>query len=168
MLKEEFPTEVQTSKDPLKDSLMDDSTENVAVSQPKNDISNILKIEMDEPLIDQDAAGLCNKTLIDDSDDIKYETDDNEWLDTSDSDESSNTEMSFIQFESARNKEKARQDLREARENMLEEAKLRAEQRAERDANKILRGETNWMLPSVKEKLLKKSKEHTKNKKKKN
>lgn len=75
--------------------------------------------------------------------------------------------MSYIQFESARDKEKARQDLKEAREYMLEEAKRRAEQRADRDAKKLLKGETNWMLPSVKEKLLKKSKEHKRSKDKK-
>lgn len=75
--------------------------------------------------------------------------------------------MSFIKFESARAKDKARQDLRDAREQMLEEAKKRAEQRAEREAQKHLRGETNWMLPSVEKKLKKKSKESKKSKKKK-
>ncbi|KAM7349009.1 CWF19-like protein 2 homolog [Cochliomyia hominivorax] len=75
--------------------------------------------------------------------------------------------MNFIQFENARAKEKARQDLRDARELMLEEAKKRAEQRAEREASKMLKGESNWMLPSVEKKLKKKSKESKKSKRKK-
>uniref|UniRef100_A0A1I8Q4H1 Cwf19-like C-terminal domain-containing protein n=1 Tax=Stomoxys calcitrans TaxID=35570 RepID=A0A1I8Q4H1_STOCA len=76
--------------------------------------------------------------------------------------------MSYIQFESAREKEKARVELREAREQMLEQAKKRAEQRADRDASRQLKGETNWMLPSLEEKLThrdKKKKKHTKKKK---
>ncbi|XP_065364643.1 CWF19-like protein 2 homolog [Calliphora vicina] len=73
--------------------------------------------------------------------------------------------MSFIQFESAREKDKARQDLREAREHMLDEVKKRAEQRAAREADRLLKGETNWMLPSVEEKLKKKNKEVKKSKK---
>ncbi|XP_037808232.1 CWF19-like protein 2 homolog [Lucilia sericata] len=75
--------------------------------------------------------------------------------------------MSFIQFESARAKDKARQDLREARENMLDEAKKRAVQRAERETERLLKGESNWMLPSVEKKLKKRSKEVKKSKKKK-
>ncbi|XP_064538762.1 CWF19-like protein 2 homolog [Drosophila montana] len=61
--------------------------------------------------------------------------------------------MSFIQFESSREKEKARQDLREARAELLQQAKLRAEERNKREIQKELRGESNWMLPAVANKL---------------
>ncbi|XP_073829871.1 CWF19-like protein 2 homolog [Musca autumnalis] len=73
--------------------------------------------------------------------------------------------MSFIQFESGREKDKARAELREAREAMLEDAKKRAVQRAEREANKQLKGETNWIHPAVVKKLKKKEKEDRKHKK---
>ncbi|XP_061387107.1 CWF19-like protein 2 homolog [Musca vetustissima] len=75
--------------------------------------------------------------------------------------------MSYIQFESAREKDKARAELREAREAMLEEAKKRAVQRAEREASKQLKGETNWIHPAVEKKLKKKEKELSKHKNKK-
>ncbi|XP_075156157.1 CWF19-like protein 2 homolog [Haematobia irritans] len=74
--------------------------------------------------------------------------------------------MSYIQFESAREKEKARVELREAREQLLDQAKKRAEQRADRDASRLLKGEANWILPSVKKKLKRKEKESKKHKKK--
>ncbi|XP_017480826.1 PREDICTED: CWF19-like protein 2 homolog [Rhagoletis zephyria] len=61
--------------------------------------------------------------------------------------------MDFIKFESARDKERIRQELREARDQMLDQAKLRREQRLQRDAARELRGETNWMLPTVASKI---------------
>lgn len=75
--------------------------------------------------------------------------------------------MSYIQFESAKEKEKARVELREAREQMIEQAKRRAELRADREASKQLKGEVNWMLPSVEKKLKQKEREVSKHKKKK-
>ncbi|XP_011294199.1 CWF19-like protein 2 homolog [Musca domestica] len=75
--------------------------------------------------------------------------------------------MSYIQFESAREKDKARAELRAAREALLEDAKKRAVQRAEREASKQLKGEVNWMHPAVEKKLKKKEKELKKLKKKK-
>lgn len=73
--------------------------------------------------------------------------------------------MSFIQFESGREKEKARNELRQAREEMLDKAKRIAEQRAEREATKHLKGEINWILPSVEAKLLKQGTKKLKKKK---
>ncbi|EDX01790.1 CWF19-like protein 2 homolog [Drosophila yakuba] len=61
--------------------------------------------------------------------------------------------MSYIQFESGREKDKARQELREAREAMLQQAKERAEMRGQRERQKELRGEADWMLPAVAKKL---------------
>lgn len=75
--------------------------------------------------------------------------------------------MSYIQFESALEKDKARQELKEVREQMLKEAKKRAEKKADRDVKRTLKGELNWMLPSVEKKLEKKNKEIGKSKKKK-
>ncbi|XP_030569578.1 CWF19-like protein 2 homolog [Drosophila novamexicana] len=75
--------------------------------------------------------------------------------------------MSFIQFESAREKEKARQDLREARAELLEQAKSRAEERNKREIQKELRGESNWMLPALANKLDKLSSKSKKSSKKK-
>ncbi|EDV47001.1 CWF19-like protein 2 homolog [Drosophila erecta] len=66
--------------------------------------------------------------------------------------------MSYIQFESGREKDKARQELREAREAMLQQAKERAELRGQRDRQKELRGEADWMLPAVAKKLEKPAK----------
>ncbi|XP_017050807.1 CWF19-like protein 2 homolog [Drosophila ficusphila] len=66
--------------------------------------------------------------------------------------------MSYIQFESAREKEKARQELREARSAMLQQAKERAELRDQRARQKELRGENDWMLPAVAKKLEKPAK----------
>lgn len=66
--------------------------------------------------------------------------------------------MSYIQFESAREKEKARQELRDARAEMLQQAKDRAELRSQRERQKELRGEgATWMLPAVAQKLEKAS-----------
>ncbi|KAH8421463.1 hypothetical protein KR009_008316 [Drosophila setifemur] len=76
--------------------------------------------------------------------------------------------MSFIQFESGREKDKARQELREARAEMLQQAKERAEQRTQRDRQKELRGEGgDWMLPAVAKKLDKVSSTSAKKSKKK-
>ncbi|XP_017074497.1 CWF19-like protein 2 homolog [Drosophila eugracilis] len=66
--------------------------------------------------------------------------------------------MSFIQFESGREKDKARQELREARSEMLQQAKDRAELRGQRERQRELRGETDWMLPAVAKKLEKAAK----------
>ncbi|XP_016983943.1 CWF19-like protein 2 homolog [Drosophila rhopaloa] len=66
--------------------------------------------------------------------------------------------MSYIQFESAREKDKARQELREARSEMLRQAKDRAELRDQRERQKELRGESDWMLPAVAKKLEKPAK----------
>lgn len=85
MIKEEPPGEFQMNKDPLKDNIMDGPIENVANSQYTNNDSDI-KTEMDEPLIDQEVSKFRNKTLVDESEDIKNETDDNRWQDVSDSD----------------------------------------------------------------------------------
>ncbi|XP_020797823.1 CWF19-like protein 2 homolog [Drosophila serrata] len=65
--------------------------------------------------------------------------------------------MSYIQFESGREKDKARQELREARAEMLQQAKERAELRDQRERQKELRGEADWMLPAVAKKLEKSS-----------
>ncbi|KAH8238413.1 hypothetical protein KR032_006507 [Drosophila birchii] len=65
--------------------------------------------------------------------------------------------MSYIQFESGREKDKARQELREARAEMLQQAKERAELRDQRERQKELRGEADWMLPAVAKKLDKSS-----------
>lgn len=65
--------------------------------------------------------------------------------------------MSYIQFESGKEKDKARQELREARAEMLQHAKERAEARDQRERQKELRGETDWMLPAVAKKLEKPS-----------
>lgn len=59
----------------------------------------------------------------------------------------------FIDFESGTAKEKARQELREAREQLLAQAEKRFHQRQEKEAQRILRGEDDWMLPSVARKL---------------
>ncbi|XP_063696654.1 CWF19-like protein 2 homolog [Culicoides brevitarsis] len=77
--------------------------------------------------------------------------------------------MSFIEFESAREKEKHRQELRDAREQMLKEAENRFHKREQRDREKILKGEADFLLPSVEKKLKKqsKSKKAKKEKKKK-
>ncbi|KAH8303337.1 hypothetical protein KR059_007865 [Drosophila kikkawai] len=61
--------------------------------------------------------------------------------------------MSYIQFESGREKDKARQELRNARAEMLQQAKERAELREQRERQKELRGEADWMLPAVAKKL---------------
>ncbi|EDW82274.1 uncharacterized protein Dwil_GK25711 [Drosophila willistoni] len=61
--------------------------------------------------------------------------------------------MSFIQFESGREKDKARQELREARAELLAQAQSRAEHRSRREREQELRGEANWMLPAVAKKL---------------
>ncbi|XP_037726109.1 CWF19-like protein 2 homolog [Drosophila subpulchrella] len=66
--------------------------------------------------------------------------------------------MSYIQFESGREKDKARQELREARAEMLQQAKDRAELRGQRERQKELRGENDWMLPAVAKKLEKPAK----------
>ncbi|XP_039498485.1 CWF19-like protein 2 homolog [Drosophila santomea] len=70
--------------------------------------------------------------------------------------------MSYIQFESGREKDKARQELREAREAMLQQAKERAEMRGQRERQKELRGEADWMLPAVAKKLEKPAKKSKK------
>ncbi|KMZ09875.1 CWF19-like protein 2 homolog [Drosophila simulans] len=70
--------------------------------------------------------------------------------------------MSYIQFESGREKDKARQELREAREVMLQQAKERAELRGQRERQKELRGEADWMLPAVAKKLEKPAKKSKK------
>ena len=75
--------------------------------------------------------------------------------------------MSYIQFESARAKDKARQELREVREQILKEAKKRAEENANYDVKRALKGEVNWMLPSVEKKIELKNKEIKKYKKRK-
>lgn len=78
--------------------------------------------------------------------------------------------MDFIKFESAREKERLRQQLREARDQMLDQAKLRREQRLKREASQELRGENNWMLPTVAakiDKLGKKASESERSKRKK-
>ncbi|XP_004520434.1 CWF19-like protein 2 homolog [Ceratitis capitata] len=78
--------------------------------------------------------------------------------------------MDFVKFESAREKERIRQQLREARDQMLDQAKLRREQRLQREAAQELRGEANWMLPTVAakiDKLGKKASESKRFKKKK-
>nr|XP_014092631.2 CWF19-like protein 2 homolog [Bactrocera oleae] len=78
--------------------------------------------------------------------------------------------MDFVKFESAREKERIRQQLREARDQMLDQAKLRREQRLKREAAQELRGENNWMLPAVAakiDKLGKKVSESKRSKKKK-
>lgn len=61
--------------------------------------------------------------------------------------------MSFIDFESGSAKERARQELREARAELLGQAEKRFNQRQEQAAKKALRGEDDWMLPSVARKL---------------
>ncbi|KAH8368314.1 hypothetical protein KR084_009939 [Drosophila pseudotakahashii] len=66
--------------------------------------------------------------------------------------------MSYIQFESGREKDKARQELREARSELLQQAKERAELRGQRERQKELRGESDWMLPAVAKKLEKPAK----------
>lgn len=78
--------------------------------------------------------------------------------------------MDFVKFESAREKERLRQQLREARDQMLDQAKSRREQRLKREAAQELRGESNWMLPTVAakiDKLGKKATESKRSKKKK-
>ncbi|EDW51477.1 GM22547 [Drosophila sechellia] len=70
--------------------------------------------------------------------------------------------MSYIQFESGREKDKARQELREARQVMLQQAKERAELRGQRERQKELRGEADWMLPAVAKKLEKPAKKSKK------
>ncbi|KAH8318442.1 hypothetical protein KR074_010937 [Drosophila pseudoananassae] len=76
--------------------------------------------------------------------------------------------MSNIQFESAREKDKARQELRDARAEMLQQAKDRAELRTQRERQKDLRGEgATWMLPAVAQKLEKASSSKKSKKKKK-
>lgn len=61
--------------------------------------------------------------------------------------------MNFINFESARDKEKTRNELRIAREELLKKAKENAEKRIERETERKLRGEENWILPSIDKKL---------------
>ncbi|XP_068232096.1 CWF19-like protein 2 [Palaemon carinicauda] len=77
--------------------------------------------------------------------------------------------MSFIEFESAREKEKKRQWEREAREAILEKAKNKYEAHKLKDQIRRHRGEHEWMLPSVKEKIDSEvqEKKHRKKKKKK-
>lgn len=99
--------------------------------------------------------------------------------------------MSFINFESARAKENARNDLRDAREELLKkvllisvsrsfslkcknsnflnyfQAELKSKQRDERDQQAKLRGDDTWMLPSVSKKIDKMSQSSSKKKKKK-
>ncbi|EDV99985.1 CWF19-like protein 2 homolog [Drosophila grimshawi] len=75
--------------------------------------------------------------------------------------------MSYIQFESGREKEKAREQLREARTELLKQAKERAEERNKRELQKELRGEKDWMLPAVANKLDKLSKANSSSKAKK-
>ncbi|XP_001355505.3 CWF19-like protein 2 homolog [Drosophila pseudoobscura] len=75
--------------------------------------------------------------------------------------------MSYIQFESGSDKEKARQQIREARAEMLEQAKERAGLIKKKELQKELRGESNWMLPAVAKKLDKPSSSSTKKAKKK-
>lgn len=66
--------------------------------------------------------------------------------------------MSLIEFESAREKEKHRQELRNAREQMLKEAESRFLRKEQRDREKVLRGEANFLLPSIEKKLKKNNK----------
>ncbi|XP_030378669.1 CWF19-like protein 2 homolog [Scaptodrosophila lebanonensis] len=75
--------------------------------------------------------------------------------------------MSYIKFESAREKEKARQQLKEARAELLKEAQERAEQRQQRELRNELRGESNWMLPAMTKKLDKLSNASSKSKQRK-
>uniref|UniRef100_A0A336N2K2 CSON009425 protein n=1 Tax=Culicoides sonorensis TaxID=179676 RepID=A0A336N2K2_CULSO len=75
--------------------------------------------------------------------------------------------MSFIEFESAREKEKNRNELRNVREQMLKEAEARFHQREEREKQKLLKGDTNFLLPSIEKKLKKNEKKSKKDKKKK-
>lgn len=75
--------------------------------------------------------------------------------------------MSLIDFESAREKEKHRQELRVVREQMLKEAESRFHKREQRDREKILKGESNFLLPSIEKKLKKNSKKSKKVKKEK-
>ncbi|KAM7348473.1 uncharacterized protein ACRADG_007768 isoform 1-T4 [Cochliomyia hominivorax] len=70
---EEQTANVHFVTDPLNDS--------VAVTQAINDLTNILKIEMDEPLIDSNEADIMNKSITEDTDNIKLETKDNKWED---------------------------------------------------------------------------------------
>lgn len=69
--------------------------------------------------------------------------------------------MSFIDFESGSAKERARQELREARAELLSQAEKRFNQRQVQAAKKTLRGEDNWILPSVERKLERTDKELT-------
>lgn len=61
--------------------------------------------------------------------------------------------MSFIDFESAREKEKKRQWEREAREAILEKAKNKYEAKERKEVAARQRGEHTWMLSSVESKL---------------
>ncbi|XP_055695733.1 CWF19-like protein 2 homolog [Lutzomyia longipalpis] len=62
--------------------------------------------------------------------------------------------MSFIQFESAAEKEKIRQELRSVREKLLEKAEFNAKRRDEIAAHRKV---NQWMLPAVSEKIEKSS-----------
>ncbi|XP_066943076.1 CWF19-like protein 2 isoform X2 [Macrobrachium rosenbergii] len=75
--------------------------------------------------------------------------------------------MSLIEFESAREKEKKRQWEREAREAVLEKAKNKYEADKLKDEARRQRGEHEWMLPSVKEKIESEAQEKKHKKKKK-
>lgn len=79
MIKEQTPANSQIITDPLID--------NSAVTQAINDLSNILKIEMDETIIYQHESTINNKNVNVDTEDIKFETEENQWEDYSDSDE---------------------------------------------------------------------------------
>lgn len=73
--------------------------------------------------------------------------------------------MSYIEFESARDKEKARQELRDARESMLKQAEARFHKREDREKQKTLRGESSFLLPSIEKKLAQQSNKSKKEKK---
>ncbi|CAM6031449.1 unnamed protein product [Sphagnum compactum] len=73
--------------------------------------------------------------------------------------------MSYIEFESAKDKERHRQELREAREELLKNAEARFHKRGEQERQKALRGDTSFLLPSIEKKLAKQGRTSKKEKK---
>ncbi|XP_031629109.1 CWF19-like protein 2 homolog [Contarinia nasturtii] len=74
--------------------------------------------------------------------------------------------MSFIEFESGWEKEKARQELREVRAELLKRAEENAKRRDEKELQKKFRGEDQWILPSVSKKIDEQSTETSSSRKK--
>lgn len=86
MIKEGQPANTQIVTDPLNDNA-------AAVTQAINDLTNILKIEMDEPLIDPNESNFSNKEIIGETADVKFETNINRWEDDSSNGSDNNDEL---------------------------------------------------------------------------